>query len=496
MITTARRTYYRSLISNCIDQPKKLWSALNSLLSRSSSSTLPAHTSPSVLASSFLNYFGDKITKLSSSFSPNSKISPDFTPHCSPPSLSNFSPASTEEVRIAILKSSNASCYLDTIPTFFLKSCLDSLIHPITKLINMSLSEGIFPTEVKNAIVTPLLKKHSLPQDDLSSYRPISNLNSRINSHLQTFPSLCPFQSAYRKFHSTETALLRIHNDLITANNQQKVSALILLDLSAAFDTIDHNILLTRLSSTFGISGTALTLLTSYLHDRTQSVVIGSSSSSPSPVTTGVPQGSVLGPLLFSLYTSPISLLFSDSPVSFHLYADDTQIYISFSSSDSASNLAKLSSTLDSVFQWFTSNRLSVNPSKTEYLLIGTPQQRAKILSSSVSFCGNDVIPSDHARNLGVIFDSDLSFKNHISNVCKTSFYHIRQLRQIRESLDTKSAIILANSLVSSKLDYCNSLYYNLPDTSINRLQRIQNSLYSQSCCSYHQTHPAYLSYS
>ena len=294
---------------------------------------------------------------------------------------------------------------------------------------------------------------------------------------MNTFPSLSHFESAYRKFHSTETALLRIHNDLLQSINTQKVSALILLDLSAAFDTIDHNILLTRLQSNFGISGTALSLLSSYLTNRSQSVLIGNHSSSSSPLLTGVPQGSVLGPLLFCLYTSPLSHIFSNSPVSYHLYADDTQLYISFSSSDSAYNLTVLSSTLDSVYSWFTLNRLSVNPSKTEFLLVGTPQQRSKLTATSVSFCGTVLTPSDSCRNLGVVFDSDLSFKKHISNVCRLSFYHIRQLRQIRSSLYTNSAIILSNALVSSKLDYCNSLYYKLPACSINRLQVVQNAL-------------------
>ena len=224
-------------------------------------------------------------------------------------------------------------------------------------------------------------------------------------------------------------------------------------------------------------SDNALSLLTSYLSNRSQFVSIQNQSSKTLPLTTGVPQGSVLGPLLFSLYTSPLTNLFTNSPVSFHLYADDTQLYISFSSSDSSANLLRLSSTLDAVYSWLTLNRLTVNPSKTEYLLIGTHQQRSKILDPSFSFRGSSISPSTHARNLGVEFDSDFSFKNHISNVCRSSFFHIRQLRQIRSSLDLNSAVLLANSLVSSKLDYCNSLLYNLPDSSLNRLQLVQNSL-------------------
>ena len=136
-----------------------------------------------------------------------------------------------------------------------------------------------------------------------------------------------------------------------------------------------------------------------------------------------------------------------------------------------------LSSTLDEVYAWLTSNRLSDNPSKTEFLIIGNPQQRNKIQSSSIVFCGNIISPSTSARNLGVTFDSSLSLTKHISSICKFAYYQIRQLRQIRSSLDVSSAIILANSLVISKLDYCNSLLNGLPKSSINRLQVVQNSL-------------------
>ena len=417
---------------------------------------------------------------------------PDMSPHVTPPSpppvFSDFSLASREEIKAAILASSDATCPLDFIPTIVLKSCMESLLHPITILINLCLSESTFPSCFKTAIVKPLLKKHSLPKDDLSSYRPISNLNflsklleriihNRLLTHLNSFPSISSFQSAYRKFHSVETALLRIQNDFLLAMDKRQVSALILLDLSAAFDTLDHNILLTRLSSTFGISGSALDLLTSYISNRNQYVSINNDSSVLAALTTGVPQGSVLGPLLFTLYTTPISYLLQDSHMSFHLYADDTQLYIAFSPQEQANTLSRLSSTLDSVHSWLTSNRLVVNPSKTEYLLIGSKQQRAKITLPTVTFKGNILSPSPTVRNLGVTLDSNLSLTKHISSVCSSSFYIIRQIRQIRASLDHNTCVLLCNALVSSKLDYCNSIYYGLPQSSIHRLQLVQNAL-------------------
>ena len=169
--------------------------------------------------------------------------------------------------------------------------------------------------------------------------------------------------------------------------------------------------------------------------------------------------------------------MLADTSIQFHFYADDTQLYISFSSSDSCQSLTKLSTTLDLSHSWFCANRLAVNPSKIEYLLVGTNQQRSKITNSSVFFQNLSLTPTDSVRNLGVIFDSNMDLKKHISSICRSSFFQIRQLRQIRSSLDKNSTIILANSLVHSKIDYCNSLLFDLPDASIMRLQRVQNSL-------------------
>ena len=166
-------------------------------------------------------------------------------------------------------------------------------------------------------------------------------------------------------------------------------------------------------------------------------------------------------------FACPLSHILSATALSYHFYADNTQLYISFNSPDSATSLATLSSALDSVHAWLTLNRLSVNPSKTEFLIIGTPQQRSKLTATSLTFRCSLLTPTE--RNLGFIFNKDLSAKRHIASVCKTSYFQIPvrqlQLRQVRSSLDTNSAIILANSLVSSKLDYRNSLSNNLPSS-------------------------------
>lgn len=201
-------------------------------------------------------------------------------------------------------------------------------------------------------------------------------------------------------------------------------------------------------------------------------------------------QGSVLGPLLFTLYTTPISCLLQDLSLSFHLYAEDTQLYISFSSQSQSSSSCRLSHhvisdvtaltschTLNAVHTWLTANHLIVNTSKTEYLLVGTKCQPSKLLSTSVTFIDTSLSPTASVRNLGVTYDENLSLTKHISAVCSSSYHVIRLIRQIHSSLDHNRAVILCNALLSSKLDLCNTLCFNLSTSSIHRLQLVQNSL-------------------
>jgi hypothetical protein len=235
-----------------------------------------------------------------------------------------------------------------------------------------------------------------------------------------------------------------------------------MLDLSAAFDTIDHNVLLERLSIWFGIRGSVLSWFTSYLMDRTLSVKVHEYSSLPSDLKSGVPQGSVLGPILFNLYTTPLSSLISSHSLSHDLFADDTQMYTCFIPNSYSDAVSCLHQTFLSVSSWMSANFLALNPSKTEFMLFGTPQQLLKLSDPCLSISSSiSITPASSVRNLGVVFDEHLSFHEHITKISQACFFHIRDLRRIRPFLTLETAATIGSALVRSNLDYCNYLLLN-----------------------------------
>lgn len=298
----------------------------------------------------------------------------------------------------------------------------------------------------------------------------------QLQEHLEINKLTEVFQSAYRPGHSTETALLRVSNDILQAVDKSKAACLVLLDLSAAFDTIDHQTLFKSLHDILGVRGTVLQWFSSYLTDRHQLVRINDSKSKSAKLCYGVPQGSVLGPFLFCVYLLPLSHIIRQHDMELHIYADDTQLYCFFdvkSSSEASDSADKIARCVKDIQSWMTSVRLKLNDDKTEFLVISSPYHNQPKLSFKVGDV--NISASKSCRNLGVIFDSHLDFKSHISSVCRSSFFHLRNVGAIRKYITTDSCEKLIHAFVTSKLDYCNSLLANMPKCDIAKLQKVQN---------------------
>ena len=249
---------------------------------------------------------------------------------------------------------------------------------------------------------------------------------TQVVDYLTTHHLFPKTQSAYRRHHSTETALLKVKNDILLNMNQQHLTLLVLLDLSSAFDTVDHTILLTRLQSDFGICGPPLSWFESYLSNRTQSVLIVGKSSPELPVLHGIPQGSCLGPLLFTLYTSPLfNLVRKHLPV-MHSYADDTQLYLSFRPDSLTSELSAfqaIESCISDVRFWLLNNKLLINDTKTDFQIIGTLKQISKVSLTTISVGSSTISTSKVVKNLGSWFDNTLSMSAHVTKIASSCFY-------------------------------------------------------------------------
>ena len=488
IINNSKTKFYSDLVQNNLHNSKKLWHNLRSVLHRGKKSVFPDGFSNLSLARKFSYFFESKIDTIRNTFSTCNL--PSIPPKVTPPRFSSFRAVTEEEVFKFINSSPSKSCSLDPWPTFLVKEFLDILIKPITQLVNLSLDNGCFPDQFKTAIITPLLKKPSLDSSILKNYRPVSGLNfvskvvervvaSQVEHHNRSNKLNNVFQSAYKAGHSTETALLKIKSDIHANLSQNKPVALVLLDLSAAFDTIDHSKLLERLNSWFGFSDSVLAWFTSYLGLRFQSVKVNDSVSERRPLSHGVPQGSVLGPLLFTMYTAPLSALISSfKNIHHHLYADDTQIYIAINPNNASSCISELQDCLSSVKIWMNSNKLKLNSDKTEFIVFGSPTLKSKLSQIfPIDILGNFLSPVENVRNLGVIFDSPFTFSPQVSSICSSCYYHIRDFARIRRYLDKSTAISVANALVGSRIDYCNSLLDSISDLDMKRLRSIQYAL-------------------
>ena len=267
----------------------------------------------------------------------------------------------------------------------------------------------------------------------------------RLFDHLRDNDFLEPKQSAYKSCHSTEMALLKVQNDILIDLDKGKGVFLAILDLSAAFDTVNYEILLNLFEAYLGIDGRPRSFFRPYLTQRTQCVSVDNVTSELVNSVYGVPQGSVLGPLKFCLYTLRLSAIIRYHGLNFHIYADDTQLYIAFGHSDPVPYLNQLNACILDIRFWMITNKLKINL-KTEFLVTTSPYVKlpSPDFQLNVGSCTIDTSSSVH--NLGVLFDSHMNFEGHITNVCRSLHLHFRNIRSIRKNLTDDATKCIVHS--------------------------------------------------
>ena len=371
---------------------------------------------------------------------------------------------------------------IDNLSPYFLKISANIITPILTQILNQSLQSGIFPDVWKLGKVTPLHKKGD--KEDANNYRPISvlcSLSKIIERHvhdsfyeyLNRLNFLCAGQSGFRPKHSCATALTHMTDSWLKALDSGKMVGVTFIDLCKAFDSVNHDILIDKLK-TYGCSDSTVMWFSSYLSNRSQIVYFKGSLSDKQNIGRGVPQGSILGPLLFVLFVNDIPLHLSKCDSD--LYADDTSVYTVGSSSVEVQE--SLQTDMDSLSKWCLYNDLCINVNKTNSMLITTRQKRSQNsvdISDLNILINGEVVPSCASqRLLGVNISHSLDWDQHITNIRKSINSRLYVLLRIRYFLPLQARIAFCNGYILPYLDYCNTIWGNTTKANLDRLLRLQ----------------------
>ena len=484
VIRFSKKNYFNDKFNNCKNNAKGTWSIINELLNKRSSNSVSSFsdgdnpvTDPKTIANSFNDFFVNIGPTLASNINGNKSFDEYLEPNKSILSSLFLNPVTINEVfkvAYSCLKS-NKSAGSDNLKPGIIRLVIHHIVQPLTHISNLSFITGIFPNRLKIAKVVPIYKK-----DDphvYENYRPISILPciskiierlmfNRIIAFLDKHNILFDDQYGFRPGHSTELALISAINKLYKALEQKDSAVGIFLDLSKAFDTIDHHILLYKLSF-YGIRGNALDWFYSYLSNRYQYVYYNNCSSDLSRVKCGVPQGSILGPLLFILYTNDISNVSSKS--SLILFADDTNIFYHGSNAYELQDI--ICSDLLCYHDWFCANKLSLNAAKTNYIVFGTLSKNWNV---TIKLNDKIVHKVTSTKFLGVTIDSNLSWSDHIHSICNKISRSVGILSKLKYYIPGNILRCLYQTLILPHLSYCCSVWSSATKTTLNKLIVLQ----------------------
>jgi hypothetical protein len=490
-IRACKKLHYSKALSSNTNNLRKTWSILNEALNKSKNHSAihslfvnnTLITDPLTIANTFNTFFTTIAENTASLIHPVSDPDPDLVP----PTNSSFdlhsSPVTDDEILSCINKLENKRTPdMSGISTCILKKVIPEILSPLKHIFNQSLATGIVPDNFKIAKIIPIFK--SGDSLDPSNYRPISLLSTfskilekivhfRLYTYLEEHSLLSPRQFGFRPNHSTVHPMSLMLNHITQALNAKKHTLLIFCDLKKAFDTCDHSILLSKLSN-LGITGTSLTWFKNYLTNRKQFVSLENFNSTLLSILVGVPQGSILGPLLFLIYINDLPL--HSSLLSF-LFADDTSL--ANSSDDLDTLFTHTNVEFHKLCSYFRRNKLSLHPDKTKFILIShnkitllphhtlsinnnnsteNSPDRITLLSQVTT---NDKIPA--IKYLGVFFDPELSFKYHIQQLSKKLSYALYSLRQAKNFLPPNALKTLYYSLFHCHLIYAIEIWSNVP---------------------------------